>query len=86
MTTARKKWTTLDTVQIAEAVIANDGKWLTNEELEDLTQRVNCTRGSAEVVVWRMQTVWATKGNAQRKASRYWIARSLSFIWGTILD
>jgi hypothetical protein len=54
MTAARKKWTILDTVQVAEAVIANDGKWLTNEEFEDLTQRVNCTRGSAEVVVWRM--------------------------------
>ena len=32
MTTARKKWTILDTVQVAEAVIANGGKWLTNGE------------------------------------------------------
>jgi hypothetical protein len=62
VTTTRKKWTILDTVQVAEAVIANDGKWLTNEEFEELTQRVNCTRGSAETVVWRIQTVLGYAG------------------------
>lgn len=57
MTTARKKWTILDTVQVAEAVIGNEGKWLSEREFENLMARVGCTRGSAETVVWRMQTV-----------------------------
>lgn len=56
MAVARKKWTSFDTVQVAEAVIANEGKWLSEKEFEGLKARVGCTRGSAEVVVWRMQT------------------------------
>ena len=67
MTTARKKWTILDTVQVAEAVIANDGKWLSPEGFEELMERVGCTRGSAETVVWRMQTVLGYAG--QRPAA-----------------
>ena len=57
MATARKKWTILDTVQVAEAVIGNDGKWLTDEGFQELMQQVGCTRGSAETVFWRIQTV-----------------------------
>ncbi len=62
MTTTRKKWTILDTVQVAEAVIANDGKWLTDEGFEGLVQQVGCTRGSAETVFWRIQTVLGYAG------------------------
>lgn len=53
----RKKWTILDTVQVAEAVIGNEGKWLTDEAFEKLMGEVGCTRGSAETVYWRIQTV-----------------------------
>ncbi|SHW64422.1 hypothetical protein [Mycobacteroides abscessus] len=62
MATARKKWTILDTVQVAEAVISNDGKWLTDDGFEQLVQQVSCTRGSAETVFWRMQTVLGYAG------------------------
>ncbi|WP_141249311.1 hypothetical protein BB736_002615 [Mycobacterium avium subsp. hominissuis] len=62
MTTARKKWTIFDTVQVAEAVIANEGKWLSEEGFEELMQRVGCTRGSAETVYWRIQTVLGYAG------------------------
>lgn len=62
MTTPRKKWTILDTVQVAEAVIDNDGKWLTDDGFEKLMQRVGCTRGSAETVFWRIQTVLGYAG------------------------
>lgn len=58
----RKKWTILDTVQVAEAVIANDGKWLTEDGFERLMQQVGCTRGSAETVFWRIQTVLGYAG------------------------
>lgn len=62
MATARKKWTILDTVQVAEAVIGNHGKWLTEDGFEQLMQEVSCTRGSAETVFWRMQTVLGYAG------------------------
>lgn len=62
MTTARKKWTILDTVQVAEAVIGNEGKWLTDEGFEKLMEQVGCTRGSAETVYWRIQTVLGYAG------------------------
>lgn len=62
MTTTRKKWTIFDTVQVAEAVIANEGKWLSENSFEELMQRVGCTRGSAETVFWRMQTVLGYSG------------------------
>ncbi|WP_094293440.1 hypothetical protein [Mycobacterium neumannii] len=62
VTTARKKWTIFDTVQVTEAVIANEGKWLSEEGFEGLMQRVGCTRGSAETVYWRIQTVLGYAG------------------------
>jgi hypothetical protein len=62
VTRPRKKWTILDTVHVAEAVIANKGKWLTTEQFEELIERISCTRGSAETVVWRMQTVLGYAG------------------------
>lgn len=57
MTTARKKWTILDTVQVAEAVLANEGNAFTGEQFDELAEQVNCSRGAAETVVWRIQTV-----------------------------
>lgn len=47
----------MDTCHVAEAVIANDGRNLTGEQLTALCEATNCSRGSAETVVWRMQTV-----------------------------
>lgn len=63
----RKKWTILDTVQVAEAVIANDGKWLSEDGFENLMQQVGCTRGSAETVFWRLQTVLGYAGQRPAK-------------------
>jgi hypothetical protein len=54
---ARKKWTVLDTCRFADAVIANEGRDLTADQLDALSDEVNCSRGSAETMVWRMQTV-----------------------------
>jgi hypothetical protein len=42
---ARKTWTILDTVQVAEAVIASEGKWLTLEGFSELAEQVDCSRG-----------------------------------------
>ncbi len=53
----RKRWTIADTCQVVEAVIANQGKWFTPEQFEELAQRVDCSRGSIEPMVWRLQTV-----------------------------
>ena len=53
----RKKWTILDTVQVVEAVIANDGQGFTGEQFEELAQRVNSTRTAIDPMVWRIQTV-----------------------------
>lgn len=58
----RKRWTILDTVQVAETVIANNGQWLPDQGFEELMQRVGCTRGSAETVYWRIQTVLGYAG------------------------
>jgi hypothetical protein len=55
--TSRKTWTVSDTCRFADAVIANEGRDLTAEQLEALSDEVNCSRGSAETMVWRMQTV-----------------------------
>lgn len=60
--TTRKKWTILDTVQVAESVIANEGKWLTEEGFRTMMEQVGCTRGSAETVYWRIQTVLGYAG------------------------
>jgi hypothetical protein len=67
MTTPRKKWTVFDTVQVAEAVIANDGKWLAADQFEELAQQVNCSRGAIEPMYWRIQTVLGYAG--QRPAA-----------------
>lgn len=54
---ARKTWNVLDTCRFADAVIANDGRDLTADQLDAVSREVNCSRGSAETMVWRMQTV-----------------------------
>lgn len=54
---ARKTWTVSDTCRFADAVIANDGRNLTSEQLDALSNEVDCSRGAAETMVWRMQTV-----------------------------
>lgn len=54
---ARKTWTVSDTCRFADAVIANDGRDLPAEQLDALSGEVNCSRGAAETMVWRMQTV-----------------------------
>jgi hypothetical protein len=64
---ARKVWTILDTVQVAEAVIANVGKWLTPDQFSELSQTVHCTRGSIEPMFWRMQTVLGYAGTQPAK-------------------
>ncbi|WP_156664863.1 hypothetical protein [Mycobacterium sp. 852002-51057_SCH5723018] len=46
-----------DTCRFAAAVIDNDGRNLTVEQLDALADEVNCSRGAAEIMVWRMQTV-----------------------------
>lgn len=53
----RKTWTVMDTCRFADAVIDNEGRDLTADKLEALSDQVNCTRGAAETMVWRMQTV-----------------------------
>ena len=53
----QKRWTVLDTCRFADAVIANEGRDLTADQLDALSDEVNCSRGSAETMVWRMQTV-----------------------------
>jgi hypothetical protein len=53
----RKKWTVSDTCRFAAAVIDNDGRDLTAEQLDALSDEVSCSRGAAETMVWRMQTV-----------------------------
>ena len=47
----------MDTCRFADAVIANEGRDLTADQLDALSDEVNCSRGSAETMVWRMQTV-----------------------------
>jgi hypothetical protein len=47
----------LDTCRFADAVIANEGRDLTADQLDALSDEVNCSHGSAETMVWRMQTV-----------------------------
>ncbi|MDX1883248.1 hypothetical protein [Mycolicibacterium sp. 120270] len=53
----RKKWTVLDTVQVVEAVIDNDGQNLTGDQYAELAKRVGSTRSAIEPMVWRIQTV-----------------------------
>lgn len=53
----RKKWTVSDTCRFADAVIDNGGRNLTAEQLHGLSNEVSCSRGAAETMVWRMQTV-----------------------------
>jgi hypothetical protein len=54
---ARKRWTVSDTCRFADAVIDNDGRDLPAEKLDALSDEVHCSRGAAETMVWRMQTV-----------------------------
>ena len=53
---AQKKWTVWDTCRFADAVIANEGRDLPADQLKPLSDEVSCSSGSAETMVWRMQT------------------------------
>jgi hypothetical protein len=57
---AQKKWTVLDTCRFADAVIANEGRDLTADQLKALIalcDEVDRSPDSAEPMVWRIQTV-----------------------------
>lgn len=55
--TKQKQWTVPDTVAVFELVISNKGQWPTGEQFSALMREVGCSRGSAETVVWRAQSV-----------------------------
>ena len=53
----QKTWTIADTVAFMEVIIGNDGGRPTPEQYASLIAQTGCTRSSAEMMAWRVQTV-----------------------------
>ncbi len=54
---ARKTWGIADTVAFYEVILDNEGTLPTNAQYVDLMAQTGCSRGSAETMAWRAQTV-----------------------------